>query len=227
MAGILTFDVGDLRLEVVPKRAIAAGYTGRNRDAVDHHIEELKQLGVAPPPRVPMLYPLIPSLVTNETEVSVLGRDTTPEVEIALLRSGGVDYITVASDHTDRVLEKQSVPRAKNACAKILGTEVWRVEDIADHWDALRLRSTCGGTLLQDGTASELLSNAALAAFVENEVGDREGTVVFGGTTKTLAAPSIDEPLIELSLVDPVIGREIRHAYQVRVLTPFFGEVVG
>lgn len=74
MARILAFDVDDDRLDVVLTRAVAAGYTGRNRDAVNHHIEELKQLGVAPPPRVPMLYPLIPSLVTNDSEISVLDR---------------------------------------------------------------------------------------------------------------------------------------------------------
>jgi hypothetical protein len=227
MSPRLAFDVNDDRLEFVLTRAIAAGYTGRNRVAVDHHVEELKQLGIAPPPRVPMLYPLIPSLVTNEPEIWVLGRDTTPEVEIALLRFGGVDYVTVASDHTDRVLERRSIPRAKNACAKVLGTRLWRLEEIADHWDALRLRSTCAGTVLQDGAASELLDNGALAALVESEIGDREGTVILGGTTKTLAAPSIDEPRIELSLVDPVTGREIRHAYQVRVLMPLFGEVLG
>ena len=91
--------------------AYAAGYTGRDQTAVQEHTEELRAQGIAPPPHVPMLYPLMPTLLTTSQRIHVLGDASTPEVEVAFVRAGGRDYVTVCSDQTDRRAEAVSIPQ--------------------------------------------------------------------------------------------------------------------
>ncbi|MEO9527100.1 MAG: DUF2848 family protein, partial [Roseibium sp.] len=43
-------------LSCTPDRLIVAGWTGRDRAAVDHHIEELAAIGVPTPSSVPLYY---------------------------------------------------------------------------------------------------------------------------------------------------------------------------
>jgi hypothetical protein len=52
----LTFDVAGSgeTIELTDFYAVVAGYTGRDAAAVQHHIDELAAIGVAPPPSVPM-----------------------------------------------------------------------------------------------------------------------------------------------------------------------------
>ena len=44
---------------------IVAGWTGRNPDAVAHHIAELAEIGVTPPSRVPLFYRVSGRLATR------------------------------------------------------------------------------------------------------------------------------------------------------------------
>jgi len=223
MSHILVFTLpSGERLEASIAFAVAAGYTGRDTAHVRQHVEELATIGVPPPPHVPMLYPLIPTLVTHSNEIAVLGEHTTPEVEVAVLTIEGQAYITVASDHTDRQLETVSVTLAKNICPKVVGREVWPVTEVLDHWDKLQLRSVCEGVVLQDGTLSELLPYTELMAFVDRITGIRERRIVFGGTIPTRAHPPRGEVEVLLELHDPVWNRSIRHTYHVRVLHDFF-----
>ena len=106
---------------------LAAGASGRDREKVQKHIAHMSTLGVRPPPHVPMLYPLLPTLVTNATDIGVIGTDSTPEIEVVLFRAGGVDYLTVGSDHTDRRIGAVSALQGKNSCPKIVATAAWPV----------------------------------------------------------------------------------------------------
>lgn len=221
----LTFTLGGAPFSVSLAYAVAAGYTGRDQQAVHHHIAELAELGVAPPPHIPMLYPLMPTLVTNSEAIAVLGGDTTPEVEVAILDSDGNSYLTVASDHTDRRLEATSVPQAKNACPKILGKELWRIEEVSKQWDELELKSTCEGIVLQEGTLGMLLPYAELMRFFDEHAGRRDNRVLLGGTIATnQVPPKRSGTTIHLSLHDPVLGRTIEHNYTVQVLQEFFSD---
>jgi len=47
---------------------IVAGWTGRNLAAVEHHIEELKAIGVPPPSTTPLFYRASPQLTSTEHE---------------------------------------------------------------------------------------------------------------------------------------------------------------
>jgi hypothetical protein len=220
----LTFRLPDgtaLTLEV--RRALAAGASARDREKVQKHIAHMSALGVKPPPHVPMLYPLLPALVTNATDIGVIGTDSTPEIEVVLFHAGGVDYLTVGSDHTDRRIETVSALQGKNSCPKIVATTAWRVSEVLDHWDSLTLRSRCGNTLLQEGALSHVMAYENLMTFVREQDGDQaEGRLVFSGTVPTKATPPKGDVTIRLELVDPVIQRSLTHDYTVHVRREFF-----
>ncbi len=205
------------------RRALAVGVSGRDREKVQRHIEHQRTLGVKPPPHVPMLYPLMPTLVTNATDIGVVGADSTPEVEVVLFRTGGVDYLTVGSDHTDRRIEAASAVHGKNSCPKVVGTGAWPVTDVRDHWDSLTLRCTCGDTLLQEGNLAHLMTYGDLMAFITEHDGDEgEGRLVFSGTVPTLAKPPKGDAAITLQLTDPVRARSLTHSYAVHVRREYF-----
>jgi hypothetical protein len=205
------------------KRALAAGASGRDREKVQRHIAHMSTLGVKPPPHVPMLYPLLPTLVTNATDIGVIGTDSTPEIEVVLFRAGGVDYLTVGSDHTDRRIEAASALQGKNSCPKIVAATAWPVSDVLDHWDSLTLRSRCDNTLLQEGALSHVMTYENLMTFVREQDGDQaEGRLVFSGTVPTKATPPKGDVTIRLELADPVMQRSLMHDYTVHVRREYF-----
>ena len=69
------------------EQVLLLGYTGRDRAGVRQHIEELAKLGVAPPPRVPMIYTVSPALLTTARSISVRSNKTAGEVEMYLVRT--------------------------------------------------------------------------------------------------------------------------------------------
>lgn len=222
MIETVRFTLDGRALDVPLEQVVALGYTGRDRVAVQEHVDELAEMGVAPPPRIPMAYPVMPTLVTPSRHIAVLGYDSTPEIEIALLRHDGRDYLTVASDHTDRRIEASSVPRSKNACPKCVAPELWRVEDVLERWDDLELVARCGGTVLQRGTLAALLPYRALLDEASDHVRVADGTLLLSGTVPTLAAPPREDgATIELALRDPRGERTLLHAYTVHVLEEF------
>jgi len=187
----------------------------------------MSTLGVKPPPHVPMLYPLMPTLVTNATDIDVIGDDSTPEVEVVLFRAAGGDYLTVGSDHTDRRIEAVSALQGKNSCPKIVSATAWPVHEVLDHWDSLTLRSRCGDSLLQAGALSHVMTYEQLMAFVREHDGDlMEGRLVFSGTVPTQAKPPKGDVTIRLDLIDPVLHRSLRHDYNVHVRGEYFSAEV-
>ena len=86
--------------------AVLCGYTGRDQAAVRKHIDELAKEGVAPPPSVPTLYPKPSWGLTQKDVIQVEGRETSGEIEFFMLSDESRIYVGVASDHTDRALER-------------------------------------------------------------------------------------------------------------------------
>lgn len=205
------------------RRVLAAGATGRDAERVQRHIARMAELGVTPPPHVPMLYPLMPTLLTNATNIGVIGVDSTPEVEAVVFSWKGTDYVTVGSDHTDRRIEAASSLQGKNSCPKVIGTTAWRLAEVLDHWDVLQLRATCGAVVLQEGGVANLLPVQTLMDFVARHDGPvSEGRVFFGGTVPTLASLPKGQATITLELRDPVRQRVLAHAYTVHILEEYF-----
>lgn len=208
-----------ISLEV--QEILLAGYTGRDRAEVLKHIGELQQLGVAPPPQVPMVYVIEPELITVDGIVSVKADQTSGEVEFCLAPSPLGLLVGVASDHTDREQEAIDVTASKRLCPHPVSREVWRYDDIRDHWDSIQVRSwaVSGDTrqAYQDGRLDAFMSvDALLSELARQGHGDLEGRIVFGGTLPTTDG-FIFAHRFEAQLHDPLLGRTLTCAYDVSI----------
>jgi len=201
------------------RNLVIAGWTGRDAARVEAHVRELEAEGIPRPPRTPMFYLLSASLLTTAARITVVGGVTSGEVECLLVSRDDGLWVGLASDHTDRALERTSVAKSKQVCHKPAARLLWRFSDVAPHWDQLELRSfiEIGGERApyQAGTAAAMLPPEALVKDLISRGGSFEpGSAMFCGTLATLSAirPS---PRFEIELHDPVLGRTIRHAYRV------------
>ena len=172
-----------------PRRVVLAGYTGRDREAVQRHIDELLAQGIPAPERTPELYRTEPDRIQIDGSLAKGDGWSSGEVEFVLFVSGETTYITVGSDHTDRELERTSVPDAKRSFAKIVGSEAWPLQDLLRDWDLLLLRSWItdagGRRKLQEGPIASIMEPAALLDLLPE--GDRsDGLVLFSGTVPGL-----------------------------------------
>ncbi|MBV8086948.1 MAG: DUF2848 family protein [Chloroflexi bacterium] len=210
-------------LEADSDEILLVGYTGRDRAAVLAHIEELeKELGAAPPPRVPMIYTVPGSLVTTASAITVNCPETSGEAEVYLVQSPDHGLLVgVGSDHTDRKAEAEDIPRSKGLCQKVLSPEVWRYDDVAARWDDLELRSwvTVNGDRrpYQQGRMAELLAPPALLDEVRQAgYTDLTRKLIFGGTLALIGGFAYAERF-EAELRDPATNRAMRVDYAVRL----------
>ncbi|WP_425093431.1 DUF2848 domain-containing protein [Tropicimonas sp. S265A] len=207
---------GSVSLEV--RDLIVAGWTGRDPAAVQHHIEELQELGVAPPSKTPLFYRTGAELLTQSDRIQVVGSASSGEAEAVVIAGPDGNYLTLGSDHTDREAEAISVAVSKQLCPKPIASTVWRLSDVAPHWDRLFLRSWVEEkgerVLYQEGALSGMLSAAAL---IHGFGGLRAASAMFCGTLPAIGGvrPS---SRFEMALEDPVLGRTLHHAYTVETL---------
>jgi hypothetical protein len=198
---------------------IVAGWTGRDEAALRHHIEELAAIGVPRPSSVPVFYRNGALNVTQASRVEVLGPDTSGEAEPVVVAHGGKLWLTVGSDHTDRKAETMGIALSKQLCAKPVGRDAWLLDDVAGHWDQLQLRAhaTIDGRRVtyQEGTLAGMRTPTDLIARYGKALAPN--TVMFCGT---LAAIGGIRPAsrFEIELSDPVLGRTLKHAYDIDVL---------
>ncbi|GBQ27417.1 DUF2848 domain-containing protein [Gluconacetobacter azotocaptans] len=202
---------------------VIAGWAGRDRQDVDHHIQELAAIGVAPPSRTPLFYRVSADRLTQAEEIEVVGHDTSGEAEPVLVWSPDGLLVGVGSDHTDRTSEAYSVALSKQLCPKIVGTRFWRFDDVRTHWDALVIRaySEIDGVraLYQEGALSALLRPEELVETCRARDNGRlqDGSVMFCGTVPTIAGIfRADAWTVEL--YDPRTDTTLRHRYTVREL---------
>lgn len=174
----------DEPLELTDFTAFVAGYTGRDETAVQEHIDELAAIGIAPPPSVPMFYPVEPSSITTHRTVTVSGAKTSGEIEPLYIRTRGRYYLGIASDHTDRDLEADDIAASKRACPKPVGSTVVSVDDINQlDLDDVHVGSYVDGRLYQDGYLNALRppSNVINLLLENTAIGDGD-FVCLGGT---------------------------------------------
>jgi len=220
------FRVGQRVVSVEPRTVIAAGFTGRDREAVDAHLRELAALGVTVPDRVPSFYPVPPSLAVQVDRISVTHGGTSGEAEIALIVAGGHTYVTIASDHTDRLAEASDIAMSKLMCPKVLGSEAWALEEVTGHWDALEIQSWIGThettELYQDGRAEMLLAPTELLSLIPFKERLRS-FIVLAGTLPTIGGIRPGDHF-RARLHDPVLARSLSLSYTVGVLDLLVGE---
>ncbi len=221
----LTFDFlanGTQRTELVTvSHLVIAGWTGRDKEAVEKHIAELEAIGVQRPPSTPCFYRMTAGLETTDDEIEVLGSNSSGEVEYFLLAHDGRLWVGVGSDHTDRKLETLDVTMSKQVCAKPVSSEVWALDDVREHWDELILRSyACDGPsrqLYQEGTLSNMLTPDSLIDRYTGNDGLAPGTLMFCGTFAVIGEMR-GAARFEMEIEDPVLGRKIAHGYNVTTL---------
>jgi hypothetical protein len=199
---------------------VAAGYTGRNQESVQTHIEELNKMGVPTPYATPALYWISPARLTNADELLVVGDQTSPEVEFFLAK--GKDntlYVTVASDHTDRELEVVSVGKAKQICDKVLGDHFWKVDDVNEHWDQIEIHSQVlqegKWVAYQSGTLGQILHYSELLKIIADDRPCGEKPALLSGTIPLIGGDTVFTSACKISMKDPVLKREIVKSYQI------------
>jgi 2-keto-4-pentenoate hydratase/2-oxohepta-3-ene-1,7-dioic acid hydratase in catechol pathway len=127
----------------------------------------------------------------------------------------------VGSDHTDRKAEAAGIALSKQLCGKPVGTQLWRYEEVEAHWDWLMLRAyaTIDGvrTLYQESEVASLRTPRDLIRKHTGTYTLPVGTAMYCGTPAAIGGIR-PATRFEMELEDPVLGRTLRHAYDVEVL---------
>lgn len=191
---------------------IVAGWTGRNQEAVQEHIDELAELGVAPPSTVPLFYKVSQQMLTQQKRIQVLSEGTSGEIEPIIVRADGEFWFGIASDHTDRDLEAFSVAHSKQVCPKPVCNELWPLSDIEDHLEQIQLTSWLdegdGWVRYQQGTLAQIRPIRELIELVELPANSAMlcGTfAAIGGVRRTAK--------FRMEAFDPVLQRSLTAEY--------------
>jgi hypothetical protein len=203
-------------LDVEINQLVIAGWVGRDQEAVLHHIRELEALGVPAPGAVPLFYRVATNQLTQETQLEVVGDQTSGEAEPFVFFHRGEYWVSLISDHTDRHLETFSVALSKQACIKPVAGHAWRMADVKAHWDQLELRAWINvngdWVTYQQGALSSLLTPVDLLSryFAAGQV--EEGFAMSCGTLSAIGGirPSSE---FRMALHDPVLNRTLEHTY--------------
>ena len=213
-------------IEFFPEQLVIAGWTGRNRQAIDHHIEELAALGVPRPSTVPLYYRVSVSNLTQSGTIQVVGNNTSGEVEPVLMMIKDELWLTVGSDHTDRSAETYSVALSKQLCAKVIADQAWRYSEVADHIDQISLKSWIIETTTegyraqdripyQDGVLGAIRPLADLVSGYGST--PRHGFVMSCGTVGAIGGIRSAKQFV-MQLSDPVLNRAIDYRYDIQCL---------
>lgn len=208
------------------RRMVNAGYVGRDRKAVQAHIDELAREGVPPPPSVPMVFPVLCDNVTTAEAIEVIGDRTSGEAEYVLLLADGEVLVGIGSDHTDRELERHDIVRSKQVCKNVMSADVWRLDDVREVWDELLMQCWVRPTdeadevLYQQAPLGKIISPDELVKLVRSRLvdGDGEGLAIFSGTVAVLGGEMIYGRKWRVQLLDKRSGRSLDCRYTVRQL---------
>src|SRR5690554_1256842 len=174
------------RIQFEPRLVLNAGYAGRNQEAVRRHVEELAELGVPRPERVPMVFAVSNHLLLPLSELQVIDEQSSAEIEYVLLFHRGSVYVTVGSDHSDREVEIHSIQKAKNSYPNLMAPVAWPLEEVIDHFDRLELvcRVTRGPEelLYQKGMTADLLPPSYWLDWLKRARVPEDGLAFFSGT---------------------------------------------
>lgn len=196
---------------------VIAGWTGRDREALEEHIAELGELGIPRPETTPVYYRVSVSRLTQSPRIEVSGTQSSGEAEFVLLQHAGCLYVGVASDHTDRNVETYNITVSKQMCDKPIAVGLWPWAEVSEHWDVIRLRSWIGeNELYQDGTVAAMLDPHEIIAGYAPD-GLLDGTLMLCGTLGAIGGirPS---HRFTFELDDPHLRRRIGHSYEMTSL---------
>lgn len=214
----LEFRANGAPLPLDLKHLIVAGWTGRDADAIAHHIAELAEIGVPAPSQTPLYYRVSAPLLTMAPSIEVVGGASSGEVEPLIVVAAGKRYLGLASDHTDRALEAHSVAMSKQACAKPCAAELWAWDEIADRIEEIELESWIeeagewvqyqSGTIAAIRPLAELIEGSRIDELsADGPVAMLCGTFGAKGGVRPAAR-------FRMEMRDPGTGRKIAHEYR-------------
>ena len=215
----LRFDpVGRPHISLIQPTLILAGYTGSDDAAIRAHIDEMAAIGVPKPSTIPTFTELNAGLLTSEPQIVVLAENTSGEAEPVLIRHGADYYLGLGSDHTDRDMERESIPASKAACPKPVGRTIIPMAGPPSSWtwgDG-RIASTVDGKPYQDEPLLAIRTLADLLAALESALGPIAGDLVmFCGTVGLIDGEYLPGEKWLLSL--QVGQHAITHSYETTV----------
>jgi len=199
------------------EQLVIAGWTGRDKGALEEHIRELEALGVKRPVTTPIFYRVSVSRLTLADSIQAIGTRSSGEAELVLLQSAGRLWVGVGSDHTDREVETYGVTVSKQMCDKPIAAQFWAFDDVKSHWDLLQLRSR-----IEEDGEQVVYQEGVAAAFVEPRELIRgharsdtlpDHTLMFCGTLAAKGGVRAAQHFA-FELEDPVLKRTIQHHYR-------------
>lgn len=213
----IDFDIAGTGTITAPiARTIIAGYTGRDQASVQAHIDELAAIGIAPPPAVPMFYPIPRELLTSDEVITTASDMTSGEVEPVLVRLDAGVFLGVGSDHTDREVEKRDIAESKASAPKPVSRTLVPFARVEAQWDEIEISCELDGAPYQRGYLKDLTRPADLLRELARR-GDelRPGDAMFCGTVPLLTGEFRygSHYLLTMSLPGGVV---IEHEYHVK-----------
>jgi hypothetical protein len=216
-----TTQSGSRTAHVTIREAILAGWTGRDRAAVQKHVDEMAAVGVPRPPSVPVFYRCSATRFTTADEIQVVGEDSSGEAEFVLIQTQGSLWVGAGSDQTDRKVESYRITVSKQMCDKPMAPQLWLYSELKPHWDELILRAwviTDGKKeIYQQSALSAMMPPGALIRQYTNADSMPEGWAMFSGTLPAIGGLRPSQRFA-FELEDPVLGRSLRHEYTIRTL---------
>lgn len=218
----LNFFLNEKEIDFEFDKVYVIGYAGRDMEKTQEHIDELeKELGVAPPKKIPTIFEVSKEIVTQDFDLKFVGEKTSGEAEYIILIKDNKIYITIGSDHTDRALESVSIFKSKQVCLKPIAKTIWDYDDIKEHWDTIRLTSSqvVNGKEIkyQDDTLASILPVEKIIEELKERVGDIDNSIIYSGTVPLIGGFEYGSKFIS-KMVDEKSGKTINLDYEVNVI---------
>lgn len=218
----LSFILNNKQIDFDFDNVYVIGYAGRDMEKTQEHIDELeRELGVAPPKKIPTIFEVSKEIVTQDSDLKFVGEQTSGEAEYVILLKNGKTYITIGSDHTDRGLESVSIFKSKQVCLKPIADTIWDYDEVKDHWDSIRLVSNqiVNGKEInyQNDTLASILPVEKILEELKDRVGDIDNSIIYSGTVPLLGGFEYGNKFIS-KIVDEKLGRTINLNYEVNVI---------
>lgn len=219
----LIFKLNDETIEFSFDKVFIIGYSGRDLNKTQMHIDELeKELGVAPPKYIPTIFECSKEIVTQNKKLKFIGDRTSGECEYVIIKNNNNIYISLGSDHTDRKLESVSVPKSKQVCLKPIANEVWEYEKIKSHWDQIELKSFVTindeESEYQLGSLADILPVERILEELEKRVDSINNSIIFSGTVPLVSSFKYGEKF-RVEMIDNVLGNKIHFSYDIDVIS--------
>lgn len=200
---------------------IIAGFTGSNTEKVKEHLDELQKQGITIPDEVPTFYRIPSENATQSEEISVVGTETSGEIEPVLLVKGGSYFISLGSDHTDREIEMKNIARSKASCQKPISRTAVPLEELALAWDHLELSSEVSESgkwvPYQIGKCLDLTHPLKLAGLLQKSLGRvPANAVIFLGTIPIIGGKFRFSEEFRGTLTNPESNLKLSVHYRVR-----------